>query len=303
MTQNKSKKNRKKAAILISLILVGALVAFALLAKNTIGGLSPGWHDSRGVHSYYVLDDGEKATGYQEIDGVPCLFDKEGNMVRDKGWYDENGNLSDEGSEFYCEGDGKLSSGWKYVNGKVRYFYKKSDKRKGRRISSLAKDYTTAGKIHIPSKGYIDGDEGLALAYGMDVLNRYGWDLESAYKYSASLRFVPGTEDDYDMKVHSCALHGFKKGEGNCLAWAGTFCLMAKLLDKDCRLIWGTLQWRGTRPHAWTEIWDSDDATDEEIHVCDPRKNEGADMAGFYAHYGDKGTYRYDLASRQYLEW
>ena len=73
---------------------------------------------------------------------------------------------------------------------------------------------------------------------------------------------------------------------------------MAKLLGYDCRQIWGTLQWKGTRPHAWTEIWEEDGP-----HVYDPRKHEGVDMAGFDVHYGDKGSYKYDEDSKQYLEW
>ena len=293
----------KKSTVVIVVILGVTILGLVLLAGHILAKSVRGWHDAEGVHSYYILDDGNRATGYNIIEGAPYLFDEEGNLVLDKGWYDENGRPAKEGSEFYCAGDGKLASGWKYINGKVRYFYQKSDKKKGRRISALAKDYTTKGKIHIPQKGYIDGEEGLALAYGIDVLNRYGWDLESAYKYSTSLRFVPGNEAHYGMTVHTCALYGFENGKGNCLAWAGTFCLMAKLLGKDCRLIWGKLEWYGIRPHAWTEIWDSDDATDEELHVCDPRKHDGEDMVGFYAHYGDKGTYRYDLDSRQYVEW
>ena len=73
---------------------------------------------------------------------------------------------------------------------------------------------------------------------------------------------------------------------------------MAKLLGKDCRQIWGSLSWNGVRPHAWTEIWEKDGH-----HVYDPRKHDGEDMAGFDVRYGDKGTYKYDLDSIQYLEW
>ena len=83
--------------------------------------------------------------------------------------------------------------------------------------------------------------------------------------------------------------------------WAGTFCTMARLLGYDCRMIWGTLQWNeNTVTHSWTEIWYEDE---DEPHVFDPRHNDGQDLSGYDVRYGDKGTYKYNLESRQYLAW
>ena len=157
----------------------------------------------------------------------------------------------------------------------------------------------TSGGIIIAGKGYLDGDEALAIAYAIDVLDRYGWTLESAYKYSSSLRFVRNSEELYGFRIHKCAIQGFKYGEGNCLAWVGTFCAMAKVMGYDCRLVWGTLPYNGEQvPHGWAEIWEEDG-----IHVYDPRKHEGEDMSGFDERYGEKGSRKYNEESKQYMDW
>lgn len=287
------KSGKKKKRIIIGVLIILVAVMTGIIANYAWQQSKPGWHNEGTDSAYYITDDWKKATGYQLIGDSPYYFDEEGTPAG-KGWVDIDKN---KGLKAYCLGDGKLATGWKYLESKVFYFYQKDDENADQ-PGIMAKDYTTSGKLHIPETGYFDGDEALALAYGIDVLNRYGWDLKSAYKYSSSLRFVRGSDQHYGLTIHSCALQGFKYGEGNCLAWSGTFCVMAKLLGYDCRHIWGTLEWRGTRPHAWTEIWD-----DEGIHVYDPRKNGGEDFGGFNVQYGQKHTYRYNLDSRQYLPW
>lgn len=281
---------KKILIIVLTFALVIILPAITLFVFHGEQELSPGWH-GKGDHRYYVLQDGSKAEGYQTLDGVARYFSKNGKPA-EKGWIE-----ADAGKTYYCEGDGKLATGWKYIEGKVRYFYQPTDPVK-EKAGTLAKDWTTPGRIEIDSEGTVGGDRGLALAYGIDVLNKYGWNLESAYKYASSLRFEEGSDEHYGFTTSSCAIYGFKNGAGNCLAWSGTFCIMAKLLGKDCRQIWGSLSWNGVRPHAWTEIWEKDGH-----HVYDPRKHDGEDMAGFDVRYGDKGTYKYDLDSIQYLEW
>ena len=233
--------------------------------------------------------------GYQLINEEPMYYDKNGEPA-------EKGCIDDKNGKhlYYCTGEGKLAVGWKYLEKKVWYFYQKEDVSSDRQLGALARDYTTSGKFEIPESGCFEGDEALAMAYGIDVLNRYGWDLVEAYKYSGGLRFEDEDQLDENTKIHEAALIGFEKGEGNCMVWSGTFCTMAKLLGYDCRLIWGTLEWHGTRPHSWTEIWVEGD---DEPHVYDPRKNDGEDLAGFDVRYGDKGTYRYNEDSRIYLEW
>ena len=287
-------------AVILGLIAMGA--AF-LISSDLIESDKPGWHKEGKPTAYYILSDGEKAKGYQVINAQAYLFDQDGRVIKEKGWYDSQGRKADSKAGFYVTDEGKLATGWKYIDGKVRYFYQKKDVTEGRPLCALARKFETPGKIYIPARGYLDGDDGLCLAYGIDVLNRYGWTLEAAYKYAASLRFTAGTEHQYGLTVRGCALHGFKYGEGNCLAWAGTFCVMAKLLGYDCKLIWGTLEWRGIRPHSWAEIWPKEKCRDDEIRVFDPRKNEGVDMAGFDVRYGSKRSRDYILDSRQYLEW
>lgn len=284
----------KKKRLIIGLLVFLIALSAGLIIHHAWQLTEPGWHNAGTESAYYVTDDRKKATGYLMIGDSPFYFEENGSPAS-KGWIDLD---KAKDRKAYCLGEGKLATGWKYLDGKVYYFYQKNDKEKTVFPGAMAKNYTTSGKLHIPSKGYIDGDKGLALAYGIDVLNRYGWNLTDAYKYSSSLRFVEGSDKHYGLTIHSCALQGFEHGEGNCLAWSGTFCVMAKLLGYDCRHIWGTLEWRGTRPHAWTEIWDEDG-----VHVYDPRKNGGKDLGGFNVHYGQKGTYKYNLDSRQYLPW
>ncbi len=283
---------KKLLIIILTFALVIILPAVTLLAFHEEEDLSPGWH-GKGADRFYVLQDGSRAEGYQTVDGMARCFDKKGRPAG-QGWIEDSPDRT-----YYCEGDGKLATGWKYIEGKVRYFYKEGD-REDMDPGVLAKDWTTPGQIRINSEGTVDGDRGLALAYGIDVLNKYGWSLESAYKYSSSLRFEEGADEHYGFTTSGCAIYGFKNGGGNCLAWSGTFCTMAKLLGYDCRQIWGTLTWKGVRPHAWTEIWI---ANDDEPHVYDPRKHDGEDMAGFDFRYGDKGTYKYDMDSKEYLKW
>lgn len=283
-----------KKRILIPLLV--AAVIFLPLAViyigNVSGDKSPGWHKRGGEKIYYINEDGTKAVGYQMINHIPHYFNWNGKPAKE-GWVEEDAEKT-----YYCKGEGRLVTGWQYLEGKVWYFYKETDKKKDAAAGELARDWTTPGGLKIPADGAIGGDEGLALAYGIDVLNRYGWSLEEAYRYSASLRFERGSDEHYGFRTHKCALYGFENGAGNCLAWSGTFCTMAKLLGYDCRQIWGSLEWRGTVPHAWTEIWEND-----EPHVYDPRKHDGEDMAGFDVRYGEKDSYKYDLESREYLQW
>ena len=284
MTENgvKKKKGIKGIVALIVLILAVAAGAYAVLVS---GILTKDEHPVT-PSDRYVYNEAEKQPMYYKAD----------DSLPEKGWIDdENGEHL-----YYCEGEGKLATGWKYLEKKVWYFYQESDAKNGYQIGRLARNYETPGKLKIPETGCFEGEEALALAYGIDVLNRYGWDLKKAYKYSSSLRFETRDELDGDSTIHEAALIGFETGKGNCMVWSGTFCTMAKLLGEDCRLVWGTLVWNGVRPHAWTEIWVEGD---DQPHVYDPRKNEGQDFSGFDVRYGDRGTYKYNLDSRVYVKW
>ena len=265
------------------------LLCLLLLVLVTNPGKS-GWHSIAGRNLYYT-DNSGLARGYTLISGEPYFFGKTG-LPRSEGWIQ-----TDDGNDFYCCGGGKLATGWKYMDSKAYYFFKASDKT--RKAGAQAKDYLTSGGIRVPEKGYLEGDEALAIAYAIDVLNRYGWDLESAYKYSAALGFISDSEETYGFRIHKCAIQGFKYGKGTCLAWAGTFCAMAKVMGYDCRLVWGTLPFRGENvPHGWAEIWEEDG-----IHVYDPRKNDGKDMEGFDRRYREPGTRMYNEDSKQYMDW
>lgn len=231
-------------------------------------------------------------TGYKIKDGKPLYFDSLGRPSQ-TGWIH-----IDEG-DYYCIGKGALATGWKYLDGKAYYFYQEEDADEKHRLGAQARDFTTEGKIKIPKTGYVDGDEGLTIAYSIDVLDRFGWDLESAYRYSAALGFITGNEEHYGFTIPGCAIQGFKHGEGNCLAWAGTLCAMAKVMGYDAYLVWGSVHWNDKDyPHGWVEIKMSDG-----VHVYDPRKNDGKDMTGFDVRYGEKGTRKYNEDDRKYVPW
>lgn len=311
-------KKLAKILLILIMLLAIAIIAAALVLRSQ-GALEPGWH-KLGGRQYFINDDGKPAEGYQVIDGQPYYFDRLG-IPADKGWITGGSGAEDEAAEdaaanddaagdttaenageevlYYCDGGGKLLTGWHYLDSKAWYFYEESSSDGSHVAGEIAREYTSPGGIYIGEQGYVDGKEGEALGYGMDVLNRYGWDLESAYKYSAALRYADGREDDYGLRVHSCAWHGFKYGEGNCLAWAGTFCVMARLLGYDARMVWGTLEFREEDvTHSWIEIPEADGP-----HIYDPRRNNGQDMSGFDKQYGEAGTYKYNLDSITYLDW
>ena len=251
---------------------------------------TPGWHYIGENAVYYIDNNRKPASGHIIIDNEPYYFTRHFSP-HEKGWIDE-------GEErYYCKGNGKLATGWQYIDGKAYFFCNDIDG--PQKTGAQAKDYTTSGGIYIPPKGYLEGDEALAIAYSLDVLDRYGWSLESAFKYSSSLRFIRDSEEMYGSRIHKCAVQGFRYGEGNCLAWVGTFCAMAKVMGYDCRLVWGTLPFHGEQvPHGWAEIWE-----DDGIHVYDPRKHEGKDMSGFDERYGEKGSRKYNEESKQYFDW
>lgn len=283
-----SKKIRTKRIILIIVAIVLLLAAGTRLAlmKN------PGWHSISGKKVCYSNDSGKILTGYQLIEGEPYYFNVVG-IPKEHGWVEAK-----EG-DFFCEGEGKLAVGWHYIGDKAFYFYENNDKPDNGLVGAQAVNYVTAGGLAIGDKGYLEGEEALAIAYALDVLNRYGWSLESAYKYASSLEYAGDSSYLYGFTIHTIAIQGFKYGKGNCLAWTAPFCVMAKVMGYDCRLIWGTLPYRGKQVHhAWAEIWEEDG-----IHVYDPRRHLGKDMSGFDERYGEKGSRKYNEKSKQYVEW
>ena len=86
----------------------------------------PGWHNAGSSSAYYITRDGKKATGYQMLGGAPYFFGEDGTPAP-KGWIDLD-KSKDQAA--YCVGEGKLAVGWKYIEGKVRYFYQREDEGK-----------------------------------------------------------------------------------------------------------------------------------------------------------------------------
>ena len=74
-----------------------------------------GWQ-TENEYTVYILDDGSKATGLQELDGSLYCFTDEGYMRT--GWYEENGNT------FYFTDNGSAAIGEVEIDGVKRHFTK-----------------------------------------------------------------------------------------------------------------------------------------------------------------------------------
>ena len=127
-------------------------------------------------------------------------------------------------------------------------------------------------------------------------LNQIGWDLKSAFDYSAGLTYyrnvsVPPTGEH----LNTYATYGFNNGKGNCYVMAATFCQMARELGYECYLVEGYVPKRGggTTVHGWTEI-----VINGRVYVCDPDFTNETKKNGYMITYGTSGTWRYQDYSR-----
>ncbi|MDO4416609.1 MAG: transglutaminase-like domain-containing protein, partial [Erysipelotrichaceae bacterium] len=84
-------------------------------------------------------------------------------------------------------------------------------------------------------------------------LDEVGWDLYRAYQWSVNIPYIP---EDTAYSVTGGALYAFHNNQGDCIAKAASFCVMARELGYPCNVIWGQvpLARGGMSPHAWTEI-------------------------------------------------
>ncbi len=79
-------------------------------------GVSAVW-DTSGGDRYYLDEDGDKLTGFQEIDGDTYYFDSKG--VMKTGWLKFKS-----GRKYYFDKEGKMVTGKKTISGKTYYFGK-----------------------------------------------------------------------------------------------------------------------------------------------------------------------------------
>lgn len=197
------------------------------------------------------------------------LFGTDGKLVvRNAGVFSYNGK------EYYSLGGGKIKTGWVAAGKKAMFFYKS-----GAGIGSMAKN-TNVGHLRIPKSGRL----GEAYALGVKQLNKSGWSLKAAYKFSYRLRY---RDRGYRRSsTEAYAIRGFKKKNGNCYVMASTFYVMAKLLGYDVTRVAGKVA--GRNPHSWTVIKQKG-----KERVYDPNFRNETGRSGWKIWYGKKGTWRY----------
>ena len=196
------------------------------------------------------------------------MFLKDGKLKTAKGLYKLNGK------EYYGLGGGRLKTGWKAIvekkKGKAVYFYKNT--------GAMAKN-TRIGHLKVPKNGRL----GRAYYLGVKRLDKIGWSLKKAYRWSSRMRYQGRSYRAKNSETY--AIKGFSKGYGNCYCMAATFYIMAKLLGYDVHQVEG----RVDLPHSWTVI-----RQNGRDWVYDPNFTNETGRNGWKIYYGKKGTWKYN---------
>lgn len=125
------------------------------------------------------------------------------------------------------------------------------------------------------------------------VLDQVGWDLRSAFNWSAGLTYFGHNSEmpsDESPGIDWFADYGFDHHKGNCYVMACTFYRMAKMLGYEVYPIsgWVPSARGGMTPHSWTEIVENG-----KIYVYDPNFTNETGRNGYRITYGQSGTWRY----------
>lgn len=196
------------------------------------------------------------------------MFGEDGVLVTTKGVFTYNGE------EYYGLGNGRLKTGWVAIvenkKGKAVYFSKDN--------GAMAKN-TTIGHLKVPKNGRL----GRAYYLGVKRLDKTGWSLKKAYRYSSKIKYQGRSYRAKNSETY--AIKGFTKGHGNCYVMAATFYIMAKLLGYDVHQVEGKVD----LPHSWTVI-----KQNGKEWVYDPNFTNETGRNGYKIYYGKKGTWRYN---------
>lgn len=196
------------------------------------------------------------------------MFMKNGRLKTTKGLFRYSGK------EYYGLGGGRLKTGWKAIvekkKGKAVYFNKKT--------GAMVKN-TKVRHLKIPKSGRL----GKAYYLGVKRLDKIGWSLKKAYRWSAGMKYQGRYYRAKNSETY--AIKGFSKGYGNCYCMAATFYIMAKLLGYDVHQVEGKVD----LPHSWTVI-----RQDGREWVYDPNFTNETGRNGWKIYYGKKGTWKYN---------
>ena len=215
---------------------------------------------------YYFGDTGVAGSGARKIDGVLWFFDTETKALR----VGKAGFAKDSDGSYYVKKSGKIATGWQAINKRAYYFSKKT----GVQVKGKSVHY-----LKIPKKGYL----GRAYDDGVKTLNKNGWSLKAAYKFSYKLTYYDRWYRTKSAEKYS--YRGFEKKHGNCYVMAATFYVQAELLGYRVRMVQGKI---GYWPHCWTQIKHG-----KKWYVYDPNFRNETHRSGWKIYYGKPGTWRY----------
>ena len=258
-----------------------------------------GWRSLGGKKYYFVPKTGQMKLGWSTIDGKKYYFDKEGRQVY--GWKSLGGKMyyfvpktgqmklgwsTIDGKKYYFEKSGIRFSGIRSIGGKKYYFQKNGE------LLTNEKCYEINGKFYDIDKDGVMKEVPKVKALATKVLDKEGWNLESAFEWTSELKYEDRTIELADgvKEADYLAIYGFEKEKGNSFVMASTFYQMAKILGYDVHYVKGKIQYKSGRlvSHGWCEI-DEDGKT----YVCDPYFAHEGGKNGIMFEYGDKGTWIY----------
>ena len=263
------------------------------------GHQTTGWRSLGGKKYYFVPKTGQMKLGWSTIDGKKYYFEKDGNQTT--GWRSIGGKmyyftektgvlrkgwLTLGNTKYYLNKDGSRFSGIRSIGGKKYYFQKNGE------LLTNEKCYEINGKFYNIDKDGVMKEVPKVKALATKVLDKEGWNLESAFEWTSELKYEDRTIELADgvKEADYLAIYGFEKEKGNSFVMASTFYQMAKILGYDVHYVKGKIQYKSGRlvSHGWCEI-DEDGKT----YVCDPYFAHEGGKNGIMFEYGDKGTWIY----------
>ena len=221
-------------------------------------------------HRYYFGKYGYAVTGKFKFKKKYFIAGKTG--IIKTGW------IKYKKHKYYADKKGHLVTGWKALEKNKEegaYYFKETKKLKT--YGQMASN-EKVGYLKVPK----DGNAGQAYVYGIKVLDKRGWDLYEAYKYSYKLHYAHRWMRKKTSEAYAC--YAFTHGQGNCYCMAATFYVMAKLLGYNIHQVAGYV----VVPHSWTEV-----VQGGKTYVYDPNFRNETGRNGWKIWYGKKGTWRY----------
>lgn len=263
------------------------------------GHQTTGWRSLGGKKYYFVPKTGQMKLGWSTIDGKKYYFEKDGNQTT--GWRSIGGKmyyftektgvlrkgwLTLGNTKYYLNKDGSRFFGIRSIGGKKYYFQKNGE------LLTNEKCYEINGKFYNIDKDGVMKEVPKVKALATKVLDKEGWNLESAFEWTSELKYEDRTIELADgvKEADYLSIYGFEKEKGNSFVMASTFYQMAKILGYDVHYVKGKIQYKSGRlvSHGWCEI-DEDGKT----YVCDPYFAHEGGKNGIMFEYGDKGTWIY----------